>query len=209
MAINILFLCTGNICRSPMAEGLFSDKMLQCFPHLFPFVNTASSGTSAVEGSSATQAAVQAMDLWGVDLQYHQAAQVTRRTLAEMDLIVVMSREHLLAVERLDRDALGRAFTLKYLASQKDKVLEVVGTDVPIGERELSQRLRRVLEAVATEFGELRRAGKHSREREFENRTFDIMDPMGGTLEVYLVVAEEIDKALDDLIEILFGIEEE
>ncbi len=207
MAVNILFVCTGNICRSPMAEALFSAKMLQRFPHLFPFVNTGSAGTSAVEGSSATQAAVQAMDLWGVDLQYHQAAQVTRRTLSEMDLIVVMSREHLLAIERIDRDALSRSFTLKYLAAQKDKVLEAVGTDVPIGERELSQRLRRILETIATERGESKRGGKRSREHEFEDRAFDIMDPMGGTLEVYLMVAEEIDRALDALIEMLFGSE--
>jgi protein-tyrosine-phosphatase len=209
MATGILLVCTGNICRSPMAEALFSNKVLARYPHLFPFVDISSAGTSAVEGGPATQAAVQVMDLWGVDLDYHQAEQLTLRALAEADLIVVMSREHLLSVERMDPQALSRAFTLNYLAAQKDRVLEVVGGSVPIGELELAQRAQRVLEALSAERGDARLSGKRSREPEFESRAFDIMDPMGGNLEVYLMVAEEIDNALDALMEMLFGDEEE
>ncbi|MHB8780768.1 MAG: arsenate reductase/protein-tyrosine-phosphatase family protein [Candidatus Geothermincolia bacterium] len=208
MSLSFLFVCTGNICRSPMAEALFSDKLLNRFPHLFPFVNIASAGISAVAGSRATESSMQVMDLWGIDIEHHRATPLQERELAEADIVIVMAREHLLALERMNTELSQRAFTLKQLASLRQRVIREVGEKVPIDERELQSRFRRVM-ALAEAEGKAARGKRRDREPEFGDRAFDIMDPVGGNLEVYLMVAEELDAAVEGLMDMFFGTEKE
>jgi hypothetical protein len=88
---------------------------------------------------------------------------------------------------------------LKYLASLKNRVLDSLGTRGPRNERELMRRLKN-LKAFLQELGV-----DQLKDNAMESTASDIIDPIGGTLETYLTVVEEIDSAVEDLMLILFG----
>lgn len=89
--MKILFVCTGNTCRSPMAEGIFrkmlSDKGVDG-------VECSSAGLFACTGSPASENAVSAASCFGADISSHRARRITAYLLEETDLFVCMTREH-------------------------------------------------------------------------------------------------------------------
>ena len=88
----IMFVCTGNLCRSPMAEGLLRKKLAD--RGLDARHKVTSTGTWAVEGRHASEHAITIMAERGVDITDHIARTITAEEVAEADLILVMSREH-------------------------------------------------------------------------------------------------------------------
>ena len=89
---NILFVCTGNICRSPFAEGLLRKFVDQ---KGLKDVEVSSAGLLALPGNSATPLAQQAAAVeFGVDLSEHQAKSVTEELLNLCDLVLVMEKSH-------------------------------------------------------------------------------------------------------------------
>ncbi len=89
--MNILFVCTGNICRSPMAAGLM-EHMLP--PPLRASIKIFSAGTSALVGQRASENAVLTMKARGIDISSHRGRQVDGPMLAAADLILVMEPVH-------------------------------------------------------------------------------------------------------------------
>lgn len=86
----ILFVCTGNTCRSPMAEGIFK-KMLA--DRGINGVECSSAGLFAMTGDSACDNAVKAAERFGVDISTHRARRITSYILDETDEFVCMTRE--------------------------------------------------------------------------------------------------------------------
>lgn len=89
---SILFVCTGNICRSPLAEYLFRDYAeKQGDASRF---DIGSAGTLALEGNRATREAVAAGRLRGIDLEPHRARGVNDSLMSSADHILVMTQAH-------------------------------------------------------------------------------------------------------------------
>jgi protein-tyrosine-phosphatase len=88
----ILFVCTGNLCRSPMAAGLLRQRLAQA--GLASRHQVTSAGVWAVDGHPASANAIAVMAERGVDVADHIAHTIRATEVAESDLILVMSREH-------------------------------------------------------------------------------------------------------------------
>ncbi len=86
---HILFVCTGNLCRSPMAEYLLRARLDAQRPW-----RVASAGTFAVEGMPASSNAITVMADLGIDLTPHRSRQLTLEQVREADLIVALSQSH-------------------------------------------------------------------------------------------------------------------
>jgi len=104
----IIFVCTGNSCRSPMAEGLLK-KMLEGKNK----VEVSSAGTAAFFGTAATKEAVEVMKEEGIDISQHKSHQLSLKDIDESDIIVVMGKQHLRDVLSLVPEAKGKTFLLK------------------------------------------------------------------------------------------------
>lgn len=83
---NILCVCIGNICRSPMAEGLLQSKL--------PNKNVSSAGIHALVGESADPIAIELLTSQSVDIKNHKARQISSLLCKQSDLILVMESFH-------------------------------------------------------------------------------------------------------------------
>lgn len=120
----VLLVCTGNTCRSPMAETLLRHELSQRFKDLFapgqpPPVVAVSAGLSAYPGGAASPEAVTVMQSRGLNLKDHQSRPLTQRLLKQADLVLTMTSSHRQAI-------LGRWPE----ASQKTHLLSKNGRDV-------------------------------------------------------------------------------
>jgi protein-tyrosine-phosphatase len=94
---HVMMVCTGNICRSPMAAGLLA--------HYLPVdlkkrVQVSSAGTHAMHGHKAQEHAIATMAQIGIDITAHRARQLTREMARSADLILTMEAAHLSWVKR-------------------------------------------------------------------------------------------------------------
>ncbi len=95
---HILILCTGNTCRSPMAQVMLQHLLHQ--HGLAQQIQVKSAGLAAVPGHPASPLAIQVMAQRGLDLRHHRAQPVTDDLLQWADLILVMEEEHARAVRQ-------------------------------------------------------------------------------------------------------------
>ena len=115
MAIGVLFVCTGNICRSPMAAGVF-QAMVQRAGMASTFVVDSAGTYDGHVGAPASLLAVEAARRRGYDITQHRSRLVTNEDLEKFDLPLAMDRTHLAALrwmasrERQDRPTLLMQF---------------------------------------------------------------------------------------------------
>ncbi len=100
MKRRILFVCTGNVCRSPMAAALFNGQATRAGDG--ERVEASSAGTWALDAEPASSHAQVVMQRRGLDLSTHRGRTITAELLEEADLILTMTRNH--------QDSIGAEF---------------------------------------------------------------------------------------------------
>ncbi len=93
---NILFVCTANVCRSPMAEAIFNALAEE---RKLPW-QAVSAGVAALEGEDITPNARAALEEVGIYPEGHRARQVSEAMLEEADLVLAMSPRHVAALHQ-------------------------------------------------------------------------------------------------------------
>lgn len=184
---SILVVCTGNVCRSPVAEGLLRRGLGERFGDDAPDV--ASAGTAAWEGSGAMPESVQASAERGVDIGAHVARLLSPELVAQADLLVGMAAGHRDAVGDLVPEAAARSFTLKELV----RLLEALPSEAGPGHGP-------AFEGRIGAADVLRRRGSEGNAWDE-----DVVDPLGMPLDTYRAIAWELDEWIDRLVEGLFG----
>src|SRR3954452_23993567 len=187
----VLVVCTGNVCRSPVAEGLLRAAMQTRFGGSAPTV--ASAGVAGWKGSKADAHSIEALAERGIDISSHRGRRLSHQDLADAAVVVAMSYEHRDAVVTLAPEAIDRTFTLKELV----RLLEAVPAS-GAGEDDPTTVLRRRIGDAAA----LRRGG-------FEGNRYDedIADPLGLPLDAFRAMTWELGEWVGRLDAALFGVE--
>ncbi len=120
MIRRILLVCTGNICRSPLAEALLRRDLKA---RGFPEIDVGSAGTGAWDGAPASEGAYLVGLERGLDLSGHRARLLTRELVESADLVLTMARHHRARVEELGGE--GRVFVLGEYAGRDGDDAEV------------------------------------------------------------------------------------
>jgi protein-tyrosine-phosphatase len=124
---SLLFVCTANQCRSPIAEALFEDRLVRS--GLAADWRVGSAATWSVMGMPAAAQAQRAARERGLDLANHRSRIVNRELLTQFDLVLVMERSHKEAL-RLEFPEVGdRVHLLSELAGAAYDIKDPMGLD--------------------------------------------------------------------------------
>jgi protein arginine phosphatase len=143
MSKRILLVCTGNICRSPLAEALVRRSLEE---HGVSDVTVLSAGTGAWDGAPASEGAYLVGLERGLDLSGHRARLLTRELVESADLILTMARHHRARVDELGGE--GRVFVLGEYAGREGDEAEV--SDPFGGDLDVYRRTCAELETLAS-----------------------------------------------------------
>jgi protein-tyrosine-phosphatase len=126
----VLFVCTGNICRSPMAEAFFNHLAGQ---KQLP-MRARSAGLYPVL-DFATQEAVIVGREYGVDLSAHRSRRLDRMMAANAGIILTMTSEQQREIERAYPTASGKTFTLLEFAGESGDIADPYGQGLAVYRR--------------------------------------------------------------------------
>lgn len=120
----VLFVCSANQCRSPMAEVLFREHLEQL--GVEDEWRVESAGVWAMDGASATALARDVMSERGLDLTLHQSQGVHADLLREFDLVLVMEDRHLRSLQRNYPEEADKVYLLTAMADGEGDVEDPV-----------------------------------------------------------------------------------
>ncbi|NOQ14720.1 MAG: low molecular weight phosphotyrosine protein phosphatase [Methyloprofundus sp.] len=106
---NILVVCIGNICRSPVAEALLKDALINKVKKDYKI---SSAGLGAMVGHQPDKTVCELMLEKGIDISDYRAAQLNQEMIYKSDLILVMETAHKELIEHKEPSAKGKVFKL-------------------------------------------------------------------------------------------------
>jgi protein-tyrosine-phosphatase len=183
--VTFLFVCTGNICRSPLADMFMTDRSQRL---LNGAVRVQSAGIAA--GRWVSPEALDTAREKGLDGSALRPTQVTPEMLRTADLVVTMTADHTAEVLDLAPDVADKTFTLK----------ELVGLVSAVRKPEPSTERESILARIA-ELHRLRASRAAG-----NGPAQDVRDPLGLPMSVYREVAADIEAGVDELVRGLFGL---
>ncbi|MGY1635515.1 hypothetical protein ACI78V_02535 [Geodermatophilus sp. SYSU D00742] len=187
--MHLLFVCTGNVCRSPMAERLATTWLSEatgCLPH-GDEVRITSAGLRAADGDPMDPRSAAALAELGVDPRDFRSQRLTPELAASADMVLTMTRQHRRSTLELTPRGLRRTFTVREAADL-------------LRSADLSGLDRMPLEARTRELGIRLDAQRRWR---VSSGNDDIEDPIGRRLPVHQQVANTIAAALRPLTDAL------
>lgn len=150
--MKILFVCTGNTCRSPLAEAIARKIAID---RGLTDLDVASAGTSAWDGAAASDGALLVGMEHGLDLSHHRAQLLSRELVSNADVVLAMGPHHLERVQALG--GTNNAYTLTGYAShgKNDRAIsDPVGAELSVYRatyQELEQEIRRALDRLTAD----------------------------------------------------------
>jgi protein-tyrosine phosphatase len=150
----ILFLCYGNICRSPLAAALAAKRLSG--------VTIDSAGFHEQTGRSCPQKILRIGKIFGTDLSSHRSARVTRDGLANADLVIAMDLENLNCVRQEFPDMANRTTLLGLFGTPETLAIADPYLADEAATSSICEQVRQGIEGLAAWVGEMKRAASTS-----------------------------------------------
>jgi len=177
----VLYVCTGNICRSAVAERLLRLRLRERLGTEGDLFEVQSAGVQGLSGEPMDDDSAAALRELGGDAEGFLARKVDADQIRRADLILTANRKHRATIVRLDASAAQRTFTMREFARLAENVDLATLPDV-----DACTRLQAVVEEVAATRGTI---------RPDERADFDVEDPYGGPSSLHRRIPAQIDAA--------------